>query len=93
MKAVAWLPAGVSDAAVAARGAAARLELTPISRYALLPQPRGGLLLGYAGFTRTAIRQGVATLAGLVRAELAATAPATTVPHDRGSAPRRRRLA
>jgi GntR family transcriptional regulator/MocR family aminotransferase len=66
MKVVAWLPPGVSDRDVAARGEAERLELSPVSQYATNRLPRGGLVLGYAAFRSTALRHGVRVLASLV---------------------------
>jgi GntR family transcriptional regulator / MocR family aminotransferase len=66
MKLVAWLPPGVSDRDVAARGEAERLELSPVSQYATHKLGRGGLVLGYAAFRSTALRQGIRTLASIV---------------------------
>ena len=67
MKILAWLPPAAVDRTIAARGEAERLELTPLSDYAIARQPRGGLLLGYAAFRPTAIRQGIRTLADILR--------------------------
>jgi DNA-binding transcriptional MocR family regulator len=38
------------------------VEALPLSRYALSPLPRGGLVLGYAGASHREIRQGVRRL-------------------------------
>jgi GntR family transcriptional regulator / MocR family aminotransferase len=54
-----WLPAGVDDAAVSAALAEAGVEAPPLSRYALRPLERAGLLLGYAGFSDRALRAAV----------------------------------
>ena len=50
MKLIAWLPAGWDDADCAAAAAAEGVDAYPLSRYALRPLARGGLLLGYAGW-------------------------------------------
>jgi GntR family transcriptional regulator/MocR family aminotransferase len=67
MKLVGWLPSGISDADVAARGAKAGLDLAPLSRYAVHGLARGGLVLGYSAFRSTALRQGIRALAPLIR--------------------------
>ena len=54
-----WLPLGVDDARVSAALADAGVEAPPLSRYALRPLERGGLLLGYAGFSDRALRAAV----------------------------------
>jgi GntR family transcriptional regulator/MocR family aminotransferase len=57
-----WLAPGEDDAAVSARAAALGVEAAPLSRYALVAPERGGLLLGWAGYPREAIREAVARL-------------------------------
>lgn len=59
---VGWLPAGIDDRTVSERLAAQGIEAQPISSYALTPQPRGGLILGYAAVNAAAIRKGVRRL-------------------------------
>jgi GntR family transcriptional regulator/MocR family aminotransferase len=66
MHLVGWLPAGVDDTAIADRAAEAGLEVSPISKYSLIPLRRGGLLFGYAGTDEAALREGVRQLASLV---------------------------
>ncbi len=63
MLALAWLPAGVSDRAVSRRALAAGVEAPPLSDYAIRPVARGGLLLGYAGYSRPALREAMRKLA------------------------------
>jgi len=59
MHVLGWLPSGVDDARVSAALADAGVEAPPLSRYALRPLERGGLLLGYAGFSDRALRAAV----------------------------------
>ena len=63
MLAVAWLRPGVSDQRVSDLALAQGVEVSPLSRYAIRPLRRGGLLLGYAGFPPQALRDGVRALA------------------------------
>jgi GntR family transcriptional regulator / MocR family aminotransferase len=65
MHLVGWLPADVDDTALAARAAKAGLEVSPISKYSLIPLKRAGLLFGYAGTDEAALREGVQRLASL----------------------------
>ncbi|MGH2709545.1 MAG: PLP-dependent aminotransferase family protein, partial [Actinomycetota bacterium] len=58
-----WLPEGVDDQMVATRALGVGVEVPPLSRYAAAPLPRGGLLLGYAGYTPEQIERGVERLA------------------------------
>jgi GntR family transcriptional regulator/MocR family aminotransferase len=58
-----WLPPGLHDTRAAELAAQAGVSVTPISKYALEPLPRGGLLFGYAGTEAGAIRDGVRRLA------------------------------
>jgi len=60
---VAWLPPGVSDQEVSLQGAAHGVDARALSDYSLRPLPRGGLVLGYAGYTPKEIRAGVKKLA------------------------------
>ncbi len=63
MHLVGWLAGGRGDVAVAARAAAAGVEAAALSGYSIGAKPRGGLLLGYAGFRPDAIRAAVDSLA------------------------------
>lgn len=56
MHLVGWLPIGVDDVAVANAARAAGLEVTPVSRLALRPLARGGLMLGHAAFAPPSLR-------------------------------------
>ncbi|MBA3260841.1 MAG: PLP-dependent aminotransferase family protein [Gemmatimonadales bacterium] len=62
MHLVGWLEHGRDDAEVSARAAEFGVEAAPLSRYALVPPERGGLLLGWAGYPPEAIREGVERL-------------------------------
>jgi GntR family transcriptional regulator/MocR family aminotransferase len=59
MHVLGWLPPGVDDTRVSSALAEAGVEAPPLSRYALRPLERGGLLLGYAGFSERALRAAV----------------------------------
>ena len=62
MHLLAWLPRGVDDVRVARAGAAAGLELSPVSRQALRPIKRGGLMLGYSAFSPATLERGAEQL-------------------------------
>jgi GntR family transcriptional regulator/MocR family aminotransferase len=64
MHLVGWLPPGADDARAAAGALAAGVESRALSRCALQPLPRGGLMLGYAAYTPQRIRRAVERLAG-----------------------------
>ena len=59
MHVLGWLPQGTDDTRVSSALADAGVEAPPLSRYALRPLERGGLLLGYAGFSKRALRSAV----------------------------------
>ena len=59
---VGWLPPGVDDAAVSQAIAAQNISAPAISAYALRPQKRGGLVLGYAALTPREIRKAIKDL-------------------------------
>jgi GntR family transcriptional regulator/MocR family aminotransferase len=64
MHLVGWLGEGLDDAAISATLWEAGVEAPPLSRYALVRPARGGLLLGWAGYTPEAIESSVRRLAG-----------------------------
>jgi GntR family transcriptional regulator/MocR family aminotransferase len=57
MHLVGWLEDGSDDAAISARLLEGGIEAPPFSRYALARPPRGGLLLGWAGYPPEAIEK------------------------------------
>ncbi|MEP7189771.1 MAG: PLP-dependent aminotransferase family protein [Roseiflexaceae bacterium] len=63
MHLIGYLPKGVDDQAASRAAAALGVDTPALSSYALMPQPRGGLLLGYTAFTQSEIIQGVCRLA------------------------------
>jgi GntR family transcriptional regulator/MocR family aminotransferase len=67
MHVVGWLPPGIDDRVAARRAAAHDVSAVPISAFAVEPQPRGGLLLGFAAVDEPAIRDGVRRLAAALR--------------------------
>jgi len=67
MHLLAWLEPGVDDATVSAGAATLGLEAAPLSRYGLVRPDRGGLLLGWAGYSPEAIREGVLKLGEALR--------------------------
>jgi GntR family transcriptional regulator/MocR family aminotransferase len=67
MHLVAWLADGMNDEEASERAAAAGVEAAPLSRYAARRPPRGGLLLGWAGYPPAAIREAADRLARAVR--------------------------
>ena len=67
MHLVAWLPQGEDDAAASASAGQCGVEAPPLSRYSVRPLERGGLLLGWAGYSPAAIRAGVEGLAAALR--------------------------
>ena len=68
MHAVAWLKPGVRDQRIAEAALEEGVEVSPLSRYAIRPLGRGGLLLGYVGFPPPALREAVRRLAGVLDA-------------------------
>jgi GntR family transcriptional regulator / MocR family aminotransferase len=74
MLALAWLPHGVDDGETSRRLLAAGVEASPLSSYAIRPLPRGGLLLGYAGFPPDALRAAVRRLGAILRSRPRRTA-------------------
>jgi GntR family transcriptional regulator/MocR family aminotransferase len=67
MNLVLWLPRGHDDQAIADAGAAAGLDLLPLSRLTLQkePGPRPGLLLGFGGIRESDLAEGAKKLAAL----------------------------
>ena len=70
MHLVGWLPRGIDDARVALAGRAAGLELAALSRQALAPMTRGGLMRGYAAFTPAVLARAAERLAQLLAREV-----------------------
>ncbi len=68
MLALVRLPAGVSDLDVSRRALREGVEAPALSSYAVRPQARGGLLLGYAGYPPPSLRDAMRRLAGALRA-------------------------
>ncbi len=62
MHIVGWLPPHITDTAASQRAAALGVEVPALSAYALKPYPRGGLLLGYAGYNQAQIVAGISQL-------------------------------
>src|SRR5262249_20717669 len=67
MHTVGWLPPGVEDSRISEEAAKAGLNTLPVSSFALRPLPRGGLLLGYAGFRPNVIKKVMPELASIIR--------------------------
>jgi GntR family transcriptional regulator/MocR family aminotransferase len=67
MHLVGWLGEGESDVEASERAAAAGVEASALSRYAVRPPLRGGLLLGWAGHSPGAIREAAGRLARALR--------------------------
>jgi GntR family transcriptional regulator/MocR family aminotransferase len=68
MHTVGWLPPGVSDSEVTGAAANAGLNALPVSSFAVQRLSRGGLLLGYAGFSPEVIRKSMRELGQVIRA-------------------------
>jgi len=60
---VGWLREGVSDDVAAAAALREGVDVAPLSRYSARTPARGALLLGYAAFDESEIREGVRRLA------------------------------
>jgi GntR family transcriptional regulator/MocR family aminotransferase len=68
MHLIGWLPEGVDDQMVAQQVAAQRVHVLPISKLAMLPQRRGGLVLGYAAINEQEILEGARGLSAAFQA-------------------------
>lgn len=66
MHTVGWLPPGMQDSLIAAEAAKAGINTQPVSQFALRRLPRGGLLLGYAGFSPHVIRKSMRELGAVI---------------------------
>lgn len=66
MHLIGWLPKGVDDVDISERAAQNGLLAAPLSRYAIKPPKRSGLLLGYTAFDKKQIRDGVEKLAKIL---------------------------
>jgi GntR family transcriptional regulator/MocR family aminotransferase len=60
---VGWLRAGASDESATAASLREGVDVAPLSRYSASKTARGALLLGYAAFDESEIREGVRRLA------------------------------
>jgi GntR family transcriptional regulator/MocR family aminotransferase len=60
------LPAGLDDRAVATEAERSAVRVTPLSRFALTPTPRGGLVIGYGRIHETALEPAVSALASAI---------------------------
>lgn len=67
MHTVGWLPGEVQDTVVAEQAAKAGINTLPVSNFALRPLARGGLLLGYAGFSPRIISKTMRELGAIIR--------------------------
>ncbi|HET8763158.1 MAG TPA: PLP-dependent aminotransferase family protein [Gemmatimonadales bacterium] len=63
LQTVGWLADGLNARGVAAAAAGRDVQVTPISEYALTPQPREGLQLGFAAVDEVELKRGVRELA------------------------------
>jgi GntR family transcriptional regulator/MocR family aminotransferase len=68
MHVMGWLPPGVDDRHVWQLAMARGVDVPPLSAHALRPQPRGGLVLGYACVSPSDIRAGVDRLVVVLEA-------------------------
>lgn len=64
---VGWLRPGVDDSYVSTEAAKAGFHILPISRFALRPLARGGLLLGFSAFPKSVIRKGMRELSVVIK--------------------------
>ena len=76
MHLVGWLPPHMDDITVAQQAATYGVEVIPVSVFSCEPIRRGGLVLGYAAVNEQEIRDGVHSLAMVLR----------SMPHPHGSA-------
>jgi len=67
MHVIGWLANGVSDSKVSRIALELGVDAPPVSGYYMGRCPRGGLVLGYAGYDERAIRLGVQTLARAIQ--------------------------
>lgn len=70
MHVVGWLPEGLCDRTIAADAATIGLEVLPLSGHTLHHKLQGGLILGFAGFSPPALREGVKQLAAEIERHL-----------------------
>ncbi|HYV64885.1 MAG TPA: PLP-dependent aminotransferase family protein [Myxococcales bacterium] len=67
LEVVACLPSHLSDRAVAGFASEAGIELLPLSRYAMRPSGRGGLVLGFAAVSTARTRKAVPLLRAAIQ--------------------------
>ncbi len=63
MHCIGWLPGGTDDKAVAYHAAQHNVDVTPLSKFSVVPMNRKGLLLGYAAVDVKHIREAACRLA------------------------------
>lgn len=62
-----WLPEDMDELALIQKAAAQGIDLTPLSKYAIEPMPRKGLLMSYGGYSVPDIRIWTQKLAEVMR--------------------------
>lgn len=67
MHTLAWLKKGFDEVAIAKSAAENGINILPVSGFALHPLSRGGLLLGYAGFSPRVISKALRELGRIIR--------------------------
>jgi len=67
LEVVARLPPGISDRAVTKISLGMELEMIPLSRYALRPLQRGGLVLGFAAVSAARTRRAIPALRSAIQ--------------------------
>jgi GntR family transcriptional regulator/MocR family aminotransferase len=74
MHVIGWLAKGIDDRQISRRAAEQGVDAAPISNYYVHRCPRPGLMLGYTGYDRAAIRDAVRRLARVFEHRAAASA-------------------
>ena len=65
---IGWLPTGIDDRAAAVSAANHRVDVLPVSVFAMEAMPRGGLVLGYGSVNQQEIEEGVRRLSAALHA-------------------------
>jgi GntR family transcriptional regulator/MocR family aminotransferase len=87
MHLIGWLPPGYSDRAASEAAAASSVDAPPLSTYRLRPAARGGLLLGYTGWSPREIQGAVGRLVRSLEHQSLSASPAREASageYDRG---------